>query len=173
MDVVLDPTWLDLANFWVNALGTIATVLIAAFAVWLTVATARATNRRDERARREAWVRDYMLWLDDGSVYMAAGMDAAVLTDRAWISRGSELDTRARILEPGGTTNNVLESRGASSYMTAARTAREHIATLPVGDRVEASITATRMLKFWAEGWVDHPKNSTGDITEWITPPSP
>lgn len=114
-------------------------------------------------------MRDYMLWLDDGSMYMAAGMDAAILTDRAWITRGQELDTRARLIEPKGTETNILKSKGASAYMTAQRTAREHIeGNVSPGDAIEAAMVATRMLKFWAEGWVDNPKLAPGDITEWI-----
>lgn len=172
-DIPFEPTWLDLANFWVNFGGAFAGAVIAIFAVWLTVATARATNRRDDRARREAWVRDYMFWLDDGAVYMASGMDAAILTDRAWIKRGQELESRARLLEPNGTKNNILESKGASAYMTAHRTAREYIEkNSPPGGALEAATAATKMLKFWAEGWVDNPKLVPGDITEWIAMPS-
>lgn len=170
-EVPSEPSWLDMANFWVNLGGTITSTIIAIVAVGLTVYTVIAGRRREDRAKREAWARDYMLWLDDGTVYLATGLDAAMLTDRVWITRGSELENRARVFDPESSTiASILNpaEAGASAYMRAQRTAREHIEKMPIGDRISAATTATRMLKLWVEGWVDQPKKKPGDIVEWL-----
>ena len=127
-------------------------------AVALTVGAARATKRRETRVGRAAWAHEYDVWLDTGTIYMAAGMDAAILTDREWIDRGNDIQTRARL----------LDSTGANDYMVAARAAFEYIATVPPDLRIKAAMTATKMLAFWAEGWVNDPKKSPGDIVDWL-----
>lgn len=154
----VDTSWVDVAGFWVSLVGTLASTVIAVVAVVLSVSVARAQSRRDARAARAAWAHEYTVWLDAGTVYMAAGMDAAMLTDREWIDRGNEIQTRGRL----------LESKGASDYMVAARAAFAHIATMPIEQRMTAALTATRMLPFWLEGWVDDPDKRPGDIVEWL-----
>lgn len=156
--VPADPSWTEVGGFWVSALGTVASTAIAVVAIVLTVGTARATSRREARAGRAQWAHEYSVWLDAGTIYMAAGMEAAMLTDREWIDRGNDLQTRARVLDSGG----------ANRYMVAARAAFEDIATKPLELRITAAMTATKMLSFWAEGWVNDPKKAPGDIVDWL-----
>jgi hypothetical protein len=158
----VDPSWVDVWGFWVGALGTLASTVIAVVAVVLSVSVARAQGRRDTRAARAGWAHEYSVWLGAGTVYMAAGMDAAILTDREWIDRGNDIQARGRL----------IESKGANDYMVAARAAFAHIATMPIDKRMDAAMTATRMLPFWLESWVDDPDKRPGDIVPWIDPPA-
>lgn len=34
---------------------------------------------------------------------------------------------------------------------------------------MDAALTATRMLKFWVEGWIEDPEKSPGDIVDWLS----
>ncbi len=148
-----------MAGFCVSVVGTLASTVIAVVAVVLSVRASRAQNHRDARAGRAEWAHQYSVWLSAGTVYMAAGIDAAILTDRDWVDRGDDIQSRGRL----------LDSRGANDYMVAARTAWVHIEGMPVEQRMDASLTATRMLKFWVEGWVADPEKSPGNIVEWLS----
>jgi hypothetical protein len=154
----VDASWVDVWGFWVSLVGTVASTIIAVVAVVLSLSVARAQGRRDARAARAAWAHEYTVWLGAGTVYMAAGMDAAIPTDREWIERGNDIQARGRL----------LESKGANDYMVAARAAFAHIATMPIEKRMDAAMTATRMLPFWLESWVDDPDKRPGDIVPWI-----
>lgn len=156
--VPADPSWTEVAGFWVSALGAVANTAIAVVAIVLTVGAARAASRREARAGRAQWAHEYSVWLDAGTIYLAAGMEAAMLTDREWIDRGNDIQTRARL----------LDSEGADRYMVAARAAFEDIATKPPELRITAAMTATKMLSFWVEGWVNDPKKAPGDIGDWL-----
>jgi hypothetical protein len=127
-------------------------------AIILTVGAARATSRREARAERAQWAHEYNVWLAAGTIYMAAGMETARLTDREWIDRGNDIQTRARL----------RDSEGANRFMVAARAAFEDIATKPLELRITAAMTATKMLSFWVEGWVNDPKKAPGDIVDWL-----
>ena len=153
-----DPSWIDLAGFWVSALGAAASTAIAIVAIVLSVGANRSQIRRDIRGQREAWVRSFIAWLDAGTVYMILGLEAAIEVDTKWIDRGNELQTSGRL----------LESKGADAYMMAATDAREYVADLPLDQRRDASMDAIRLLKFWAENWVDKPENSPGNVVDWL-----
>ena len=156
--VSADLSWTEVAGFWVSAVGASASTAIAVVAIVLTVGAARAASRREARAGRAQWAHEYSVWLDAGTIYMAAGMEAAMLTDREWIDRGNDIQTRARL----------LDSHGADLYMVAARTAFEDIAMKPPEWRITAATTATKLLSFWVEGWVNDPKKAPGDISDWL-----
>jgi len=150
-------SWIDVAGFWVSVVGTAASTVIAVVAVVLTVITTRRSIARDNRDRREAWARDFSIWLDSGLVHMySAG--AAVAEDQEWVQTGHELSARA----------DLLTTTGAKDFMVAAKDARVFMEQVDESKRFSVARFATNMLKLWASQWVDEPNSTTGDILDWL-----
>jgi len=157
--------WVEVAGFWVALVGTVASVIIAVAAVVLSVKAFRAEAARatraeevEKRLRRSDLARDIIVWFDKGIIYMTVGSDAALLLDDDFVRDGQELDARAR----------TIDSPGATDLLLATREARRAVGGLPEDRRMRAAINITRLLKLWAERWVDDPKPVDYPVDSWV-----
>jgi hypothetical protein len=135
----------------VALVGAFANVALALVAVIIAFLVHRAETRRaerlvesDKRQRRASFAKDLIIWFEIGEKHLVIGGESH-LHDPEWVRISRELEA----------ASPLVDSPGTLDLMVAAKDARTELERVAVDDRMIAAISITRLLKLWAQQWVE------------------